>query len=145
MASGRSSDRAAIVSRSFAISDSTFDEVRKFVRDHFATAETRTPHVEEIVEAMARAAAEAAEPACLSIRVFEGHVEVTVGADPTGGQRFREWLDAALEREGLSQEAAARRLGVSLKTINRWLRGHSEPRMRELRRVRDAFGSPPLS
>ena len=58
---------------------------------------------------------------------------------------FRDWLAGILRHQGLSQESAARRLGVSLKTVNRWLRGHSEPRMRELRRVRDVFGEPPLS
>ena len=79
----------------------------------------------------------------LSIRVFAEHIEVTMGA--RGGEvAFGSWLGDALRREGLSQESAARRVGVSLKTVNRWLRGHSEPRLRELRRVREAFGDPPL-
>jgi transcriptional regulator with XRE-family HTH domain len=36
-------------------------------------------------------------------------------------------------------------LGVSLKTVNRWVNGRTEPRMRELRRIQEAFGvAPPL-
>jgi DNA-binding XRE family transcriptional regulator len=145
MASRRSRDPPAIVSRSFAISDATFREVQEFVRQALTAARATSPRTTEIADAMARAAAEASKPVHLSIRVFADHVEVTAGADPAGDQRFREWFAEALKREGLSQDAAAKRLGVSLKTVNRWLRGHSEPRMRELRRVRQEFGQPPLS
>ena len=144
MPSSRSRDPPAIVSRSFAISASTFEEVRGFVRDSMA-ARTDSRRVVEIADAMARAVTEAAEPAHLNIRVFQDHVDVTIGDDPIEEQKFREWFGDALKREGLSQDAAAKRLGVSLKTVNRWLRGHSEPRMRELRRVREEFGRPPLS
>ena len=40
-------------------------------------------------------------------------------------------------------QAAAHRLGVSGKTVNRWVQGHTEPRMRELRRVQEVFGDLP--
>ena len=47
--------------------------------------------------------------------------------------------------EGLTQPEAATVLGVSLKTVNRWVNGRTEPRMRELRRIQEAFGvAPPL-
>jgi transcriptional regulator with XRE-family HTH domain len=39
-------------------------------------------------------------------------------------------------------EAAARRLDVSTKTISRWVAGSTEPRMRDLYRIRETFGEP---
>ena len=57
---------------------------------------------------------------------------------------FAEWLAGVLKREGLSQEAAARQLGVSVKTVSRWVGGETEPRLRELRRIREVFGEAPL-
>ena len=61
------------------------------------------------------------------------------------GMAFGMWLQGMLRSEHLSQEAAARRVGVSLKTVNRWVNGRTEPRMRELRRIQEVFGArPPL-
>jgi len=61
------------------------------------------------------------------------------------GMAFGTWLQGMLRSEHLSQEAAARRVGVSLKTVNRWVNGRTEPRMRELRRIQEVFGArPPL-
>jgi hypothetical protein len=54
-----------------------------------------------------------------------------------------EWMATAL-REGLTQEAAARQLGVSVKTVSRWVGGTTEPRMRDLRRIQEVFGALPL-
>ena len=63
-----------------------------------------------------------------------------------GGQpaTFAEWMSSALRREGLTQEAAARQLGVSVKTVSRWVGGATEPRMRDLRRIQEVFGEVPL-
>jgi len=58
---------------------------------------------------------------------------------------FAEWLTNVLRRDGLSQEAAARQLGVSVRTVSRWLRGQTEPRLRDLRRIQEVFGQAPLS
>ena len=58
---------------------------------------------------------------------------------------FAEWMASALRREGLTQEAAARQLGVSVKTVSRWVGGATEPRMRDLRRIQEVFGELPLS
>jgi DNA-binding transcriptional regulator YiaG len=83
----------------------------------------------------------------VTIRSYTDRVEVlfeSPAARTTHGQSFGSWLVGRLRLEGISQEAAARRLGVSLKTVNRWVRGHTEPRLRELRRVRAVFGEPPL-
>ena len=57
---------------------------------------------------------------------------------------FAEWMSVALRREGLTQEAAARQLGVSVKTVSRWVGGSTEPRMRDLRRIQEVFGTLPL-
>jgi DNA-binding XRE family transcriptional regulator len=57
---------------------------------------------------------------------------------------FAEWMSSALRREGLTQEAAARQLGVSVKTVSRWVGGATEPRMRDLRRIQEVFGVVPL-
>jgi DNA-binding XRE family transcriptional regulator len=58
---------------------------------------------------------------------------------------FAEWMSTALRREGLTQEAAARMLGVSVKTVSRWVGGTTEPRMRDLRRIQEVFGEIPIS
>jgi hypothetical protein len=57
---------------------------------------------------------------------------------------FAEWMSSALRREGLTQEAAARQLGVSVKTVSRWVGGATQPRMRDLKRIREVFGEVPL-
>jgi DNA-binding XRE family transcriptional regulator len=57
---------------------------------------------------------------------------------------FAEWMSTALRREGLTQEAAARQLGVSVKTVSRWVGGATEPRMRDLRRIQEVFGQVPI-
>lgn len=63
-------------------------------------------------------------------------------AEPPG--TFADWISSALRREGLTQEAAARQLGVSVKTVSRWVGGVTEPRMRDLRRIQEVFGEVPL-
>ncbi len=57
---------------------------------------------------------------------------------------FAEWMANALRREGLTQEQAARQLGVSVKTVSRWVGGATQPRMRDLKRIRERFGEVPL-
>jgi DNA-binding XRE family transcriptional regulator len=69
------------------------------------------------------------------------------GAIQLGGPNpanFADWMSTALRREGLTQEAAARLLGVSVKTVSRWVGGTTEPRMRDLRRIQEVFGEVPL-
>jgi DNA-binding XRE family transcriptional regulator len=77
----------------------------------------------------------------------------TNGTDPSGdpeadGQdaaaTFAEWMSGVLRREGLTQQAAARHLGVSVKTVGRWVGGETEPRLRDLRRIKDLFGELPF-
>jgi DNA-binding XRE family transcriptional regulator len=64
---------------------------------------------------------------------------------PGPADTFAEWMSTSLRREGLTQEAAARMLGVSVKTVSRWVGGATEPRMRDLRRIQEVFGEVPIS
>ena len=110
----------------------------------------------------------------VAFRIFEEHVEVDVlhsdsqlvpgfapppaapadqalapaGPVSLGGPgqpaTFAEWMASALRSQNMTQEAAARQLGVSVKTISRWVGGSTEPRMRDLRRIQEVFGSLPL-
>ena len=67
------------------------------------------------------------------------------GFPPADPATFAEWMSRTLRREGLTQEAAARQLGVSVKTVSRWVGGATEPRMRDLRRIQELFGEIPIS
>jgi hypothetical protein len=66
------------------------------------------------------------------------------GQDEPGDIAFADWMAAVLRREGLTMEAAARQLGVSARTVSRWVGGTTEPRLRDLRRIRELFGDFPL-
>jgi Helix-turn-helix len=70
------------------------------------------------------------------------------GGSGSGGdsiESFAEWMAGVLRREGLTMEAAARQLGVSVKTVSRWVGGTTEPRLRDLRRIRELFGEIPFA
>ncbi|HKN56394.1 MAG TPA: helix-turn-helix transcriptional regulator [Amycolatopsis sp.] len=45
-----------------------------------------------------------------------------------------------LRRKGITREDAAVQLGVSVKTVGRWVGGQTEPRLRDLRRIQEQFG-----
>ena len=85
--------------------------------------------------AAAASAIEPAEPA---------PAEPVALGGPGQPDTFAQWMSTALRREGLTQEAAARQLGVSVKTVSRWVGGATEPRMRDLRRIQEVFGQVPL-
>ena len=57
---------------------------------------------------------------------------------------FADWMAGVLRREGMTMEVAAKQLGVSVKTVSRWVGGATEPRLRDLRRIRELFGDFPL-
>ena len=61
-----------------------------------------------------------------------------------GDASFADWMAGMLRREGMTMEAAARQLGVSVKTVSRWVGGATEPRLRDLRRIRELFGDIPF-
>jgi DNA-binding XRE family transcriptional regulator len=58
-------------------------------------------------------------------------------------QSFARWLAAALQHHQLTQEAAAKQLGVSVRTVSRWVTGATEPGLQHLRRIEEAFGGLP--
>jgi len=68
------------------------------------------------------------------------------GAEGAGAAdaSFADWMAGMLRREGMTMEAAARQLGVSVKTVSRWVGGATEPRLRDLRRIRELFGDIPF-
>jgi DNA-binding XRE family transcriptional regulator len=65
-------------------------------------------------------------------------------ASRNGPPTFADWMQYVLREQGLTQEAAARQLGVSVKTVSRWVGGATEPRWRDLRRIQEVFGEVPL-
>lgn len=67
-----------------------------------------------------------------------------LGRGQDGPPTFADWMQDVLRTQGLTQEAAARQLGVSVKTVSRWVGGATEPRMRDLRRIQEVFGEVPL-
>lgn len=74
----------------------------------------------------------------------DGQGDAAQDAEETHSGSFAEWMSSALRREGMTQEAAARQLGVSVKTVSRWVGGATQPRMRDLKRIREVFGELPL-
>jgi hypothetical protein len=64
--------------------------------------------------------------------------------DEAASTSFADWMAGALRREGMTMEVAARQLGVSVKTVSRWVGGATEPRLRDLRRIRELFGDFPF-
>jgi hypothetical protein len=66
------------------------------------------------------------------------------GQGVTASTSFADWMAGALRREGMTMEVAARQLGVSVKTVSRWVGGATEPRLRDLRRIRELFGDFPF-
>jgi DNA-binding XRE family transcriptional regulator len=115
--------------------ESPIDEIRRFVLD----------------QVVSRSAGDAgADSVWVTIRVEGDQIEMIVRSGRRAGwdgraNGFPQWFVQMLRLHGLTQQAAARRLGVSGKTVNRWVRGHTEPRLRELRRVQAVFGeAPPL-
>jgi hypothetical protein len=65
-------------------------------------------------------------------------------SESTEDTSFADWMAGVLRREGMTMEAAARQLGVSVKTVSRWVGGATEPRLRDLRRIRELFGDIPF-
>jgi hypothetical protein len=99
---------------------------------------------------LAGLAAQGQQDAPVDIHIRVDRTELEVELVPPGGaqerpgaEEFRTWLLQRLRAEGLSQESAARRIGVSTRTVGRWARGQTQPRMRDLPRVREALGELP--
>ena len=102
------------------------------------------PAVAPAVPAPSAAEPPAAEPAPAGAQGMPSPAGPVTLGQPGHPATFAEWMATALRREGLTQEAAARQLGVSVKTVSRWVGGATEPRMRDLRRIQEVFGQVPL-
>lgn len=160
-----------MLSKIFPARPSSIPEIREFVRTCLAEAPLTDQDNQEISRIVFRALLDAAGPTGtiqISFRIFPEHVEVDVlhshsgeNGEPTLSElralampeearpeperaSFAEWMAAVLRRERLTQEAAARQLGVSVKTVSRWVGGETEPRLRDLRRIQERFGDLPL-
>jgi DNA-binding NarL/FixJ family response regulator len=147
-----------VLSRTFAARPSSLPDAHAFVRTSLSAADVEPlPHA-AITEAINTALLAAAGPSdgsfVIVVRLFpdEAEVEVLSAADPAAlpveppaavPGTFAQWLSDVLRKQGLSQEAAARQLGVSVRTVSRWVRGQTEPRLRDVRRISDAFGPVP--
>lgn len=71
-------------------------------------------------------------------------IPVTIPAPREPGVSFAVWFAGALRRKGMTMEAAAREIKVSVKTVSRWVGGSTEPRLRDLSRIREVFGDLPF-
>src|SRR6516225_7737041 len=113
-----------VLSQTFPARPSWIPEIRDFVRRCLAESPLTEDGNREVGETVFRALLDAAEP--------------------TRQATFADWMSSTLRREGLTHEAAARQLGVSVKTVGRWVGGETEPRMRDLRRIQELFGELPF-
>lgn len=162
-----------VLSKTFPARPSSIPEIRDFVRQCLADSPLTDEDNREVSQTVYRALLDAAGPTGtiqVSFRIFPEQVEVDVlhshaglpgeptlsdmaqvrppsqpeSPPPPGPATFAEWMSEVLRREGLTQEAAARQLGVSVKTVGRWVGGETQPRMRDLRRIQERFGEIPL-
>src|SRR5215472_2523499 len=86
----------------------------------------------------------AREPAGELAATQPGTAVAGADSDRMPSASFAEWMTGVLRREGLTIESAARQLGVSVKTVSRWVGGSTEPRLRDLRRIHELFGEVPF-
>jgi DNA-binding XRE family transcriptional regulator len=158
-----------VLSQTFPARPSWIPEIRDFVRRCLAESPLTDEGTREVGETVFRALLDAAGPEGaiqVSFRIFPEHVEVDVlhsnqpvtqepmattrppvartGVPRSRPDTFADWMASTLRREGLTQEAAARQLGVSVKTVGRWVGGETEPRLRDLRRIQELFGELPF-
>ena len=162
-----------VLSQTFPARPSAIPEIRDFVKRCLSQSPLTDEEARAVSINVSQALLDAAGPTGsiqVSFRIFPDHAEVdvlrsgpapglealasTLGmaearwTPPAGGSgstlSFADWMSAVLRREGLTMEAAARQLGVSVKTVSRWVGGATEPRLRDLRRIRAVFGDVPL-
>src|SRR5580704_12283845 len=156
-----------VLSQTFPARPSSIPDVRDFVRHCLAQSPLSEDDNREVGETVAHALLEAAGPTGAQVGSPAGLDALTsllksdamqmgsalAGRDGVGqGGRgvppeelaFADWMSSALRREGMTMEVAARQLGVSVKTVSRWVGGSTEPRLRDLRRIRELFGDFPL-
>jgi DNA-binding XRE family transcriptional regulator len=147
-----------VLSRSFPARPASLPEAQSFLNSTLADVRVEPEYLQALQTAILDAMLLAAGPGNGMFEVVihtypdGAQVEVLASADrdaelvwPASDEPFAAWLTQALRREGLSQEAAARQLGVSVRTVSRWVRGQTEPRLRDMRRIQEVFGRTPIS
>lgn len=147
-----------VLTREFPARPSSLPDAHQFVRETLSAADVQPLPHDAVTAAINEALLAAARPDVgtfvVVIRLFpqEAEIEVLSAAEKPLPARaepgpapasFAGWFAEVLRREGLSQEAAARQLGVSVRTVSRWVRGQTEPRLRDVRRISDVFGPVP--
>jgi hypothetical protein len=152
---GTFSSPVVVVAHTFPARPGSLPDAEIFVREALEPVDLEPAEGIALFDAITTAMLAAAGPSNgsfdVTVRLFPDGVEVEVlhgaamrrlGTSPRVGEEpFADWLTGVLVRNDLSQQAAARRIGVSVRTISRWLRGDTEPRLRDLRRVHSLFGS----
>jgi DNA-binding XRE family transcriptional regulator len=88
-------------------------------------------------------------PLDIVVKVSRDRVDVSIlpsRAATAGGATwsFAQWFRGLLRERSVTQDALARVLGVSSKTVNRWSRGETEPRFRELMMIYEILGESPF-
>ncbi len=139
-----------VASHSFPARPGSLPDAEQFVREALEPITLEVEERQALYHAITDALLAAAGPKDgvfdVTVRIFPDGVEVEVlhGAGvrrvQPAAEPFADWLNGVLRGQGLSQQAAAQRIGVSVRTISRWLRGDTEPRLRDLRRVHEIFG-----
>jgi DNA-binding transcriptional regulator YiaG len=147
-----------VISKSFSARPAAWVEAQEFLGRTLGELNLEPAGPRVIQEAIGEALLTSARPEVgtfqIAVRIFPDEVEVEVLSDehlvdastlasPPVPDSFADWIAEVLHRQGLSQEAAARQLGVSVRTVGRWVRGQTEPRLRDLRRVHEVFGLVP--
>jgi hypothetical protein len=161
-----------VMTQTFPARPSSIPEIQEFVRNSLLDAPLTDADNREVTQTVFRALLAAAGPVGtiqISFRIFPEHVEIDVlhshsglpgeptlaqlsdvrppsqrVAKPMTGGTFAEWMSDVLRREGLTPQAVAHQLGVSVRTVSRWMGGETEPRLRDLRRLQERFGDLPL-
>jgi DNA-binding XRE family transcriptional regulator len=147
-----------VVTQSFDARPASLPDASAFVRSALAGATIDEADLRAVNTAITDALLIAAGPSIgtfqVVVRLFPDDVEIEVlssgdsqfprAATPQAADAsFAQWFSDVLRRQGLSQEAAARHLGVSVRTVSRWVRGQTEPRLRDVRRISGVFGPVP--
>jgi DNA-binding XRE family transcriptional regulator len=149
-----------VLNQVFDARPASLPDATAFVRSALAGSTTDEAELRAVNVAITDALLTAAGPSVgtfeVVIRLFPDDVEIEVlssssvhqsvaGNSSESGATFAEWFSDVLRRQGMSQEAAARRLGISVRTVSRWMRGQTEPRLRDVGRISGVFGPMPHS
>ena len=145
-----------VLTQDFDARPASLPDATAFVRSALAgvaidDTELRAINV-ALVDALLLAAGPSVGTFQVVIRFFPDDIEIEVLSSSSTHQTvtgtgsaasFAEWFSAVLRRQGMSQQVAARQLGVSVRTVSRWTRGQTEPRLRDVGRISGVFGPMP--